>query len=396
MDFSFAPLTPLGGEFASSCAFADPLEQFGSMNDPFFNFEQADFLPLEDLECIDPALFTSQYPDPLMGLQTPTYLYPQSLPDERDYEPHGLLSSDAAFSNTLPLASQLGTASPMVPTPIMGSEPRLAKPKKSKVAKPSKEKAEKSDDSSIDMPIPLSRLFPQIPLMDAEAYIRRPKELREAEWRRRRDFPKMPRPVNAFLLYRRAITEKAKYFAGGVENHQVISKIAGVSWRNESDEVRNAFNGYAELEKVYHETAFPGYKFAPNRPEPKGKGKGNDSDDTDDDELYAMPNSRQYQAYMSPKQGQKNTEKTSKESIQPVSPPTKSTARPRTILKATGSVKSVKGSVKSPVRQLSKRLRPSQRKVNYAEDSDSEDDEPVRTTKRRRSQRMGDTIEVKC
>ena len=411
MNFSFMPLS---GGFASS-DFADSFEQFDSVNDPFFDFEHVDFdlamsadLPFADSGCIDPSLLMNEYPDPLIGLQATSYPYPQSLPDERDYEPQGLLSFDYASLETLPLASQKNLAtqthSPMAPIPAMGSEPSPSRIRKSRVARPSKEKSEKPEDSSIDMPVPLSRLFPDISLADAETYIRRPKELREAEWRTRRGFPKMPRPVNAFLLYRRAVSEKAKHFAG-VENHQVVSKLAGVSWKNESDEVKDTFSQYAELEKQYHGIAFPDYKYKPKRLQPtkgtKSKGKGDDSDENDGDELFALPNPRRYQALLisRPNQGQKCTDGPSKrvreESPQTVSPPAKPAPRPRTTLTARGSIRSAKGSVKSPVRQLSKRLRSSSRNVNYAEDSDSEDDEPVRTSKRRRPSPVRDTIEVK-
>ena len=164
------------------------------------------------------------------------------------------------------------------------SSPR---PKKPRDVKSSKKKFEKSDDSPIDMPVPLFQLLLDIPLVDAEAYIRRPKEDREDEWRNRRDFPKMPRPVNVFLLYRRAVSERAKKYAG-VTNHQVISKIAGASWKNESDEVKDIFNRFAELEKEYHDKAFPDYKFNPKKTQStkanKGKSKGQESEDPSDDD----------------------------------------------------------------------------------------------------------------
>ena len=140
------------------------------------------------------------------------------------------------------------------------------------------------------MPVPLFELLLDIPLVDAEAYIRRPKELREEEWRNRRDFPKMPRPVNVFLLYRRAVSERAKKYAG-VTNHQVVSKIAGASWKNESEEVKKMFNQYAELEKEYHDKAFPDYKFNPKKTHStkgkgRGKGDGTEESDGDDDPEY--------------------------------------------------------------------------------------------------------------
>ena len=169
----------------------------------------------------------------------------------------------------------------------MGGVASRPRPKKPKEVKASKKKIEKPDDSPIDMPVPLFELLLDVPLVDAEAYIRRPKEHREEEWRNRRDFPKMPRPVNVFLLYRRAVSERAKKYAG-VTNHQVVSKIAGASWKNESDRVKDIFNQFAELEKEYHDKAFPDYKFNPKKTQStkttKGKNKGEESDDQSNDD----------------------------------------------------------------------------------------------------------------
>ena len=143
--------------------------------------------------------------------------------------------------------------------------------------------------------------------MDAEAYIRRPKELREEEWRNRRDFPKMPRPVNVFLLYRRAVSERAKKYAG-VTNHQVVSKVAGASWKNESEEVKDLFNHYAELEKEFHDKAFPDYKFNPKKTQStksKGRGKGDgieESDGDDDPEYTERTSTRKKKARIEMKQ----------------------------------------------------------------------------------------------
>ena len=147
------------------------------------------------------------------------------------------------------------------------------------------------------MSIPLSELLLDVPLVETEAYIRRPKELREEEWTNRHDFPRMPRPMNVFLLYRRAVSERAKEY-GGVINHQAVSEIAATSWKNESDRVKNIFHRYANLEKEYHGKAFPDYKFSPQRTQPtkasnhKRKREDNeDPSDSNDDSEYRDRNS---------------------------------------------------------------------------------------------------------
>ena len=101
-------------------------------------------------------------------------------------------------------------------------------------------KYERQNNSQVSMPIPLSELLLDVPLVETEAYIRRPKELREEERIKRHNFPRIPRPMNVFLLYRRAVSERAKGYAG-VTNHQAVSRIAAASWKNESDGVKDIF-----------------------------------------------------------------------------------------------------------------------------------------------------------
>ena len=135
------------------------------------------------------------------------------------------------------------------------------------------------------MPIPLSELLSDVPLVETETYICRPKELREEEWTKRHNFPRIPRPMNIFLLYRRAVSERAKEYAG-VTNHQAVSRIAAASWKNESDGVKDMFRCYTNLEKKYHDKAFPDYKFSPQRTQStnasKRKRKGEDDEDPND------------------------------------------------------------------------------------------------------------------
>ena len=105
--------------------------------------------------------------------------------------------------------------------------------------------------------------------------------------------------MNIFLLYRRAVSERAKEYAG-VTNHQAVSRIAAASWKNESDGVKDIFRYYANLEKKYHDKAFPDYKFSLQRTQStkpsKRKRKGEDSEDpsdSNDDPEYRYRNSIQ-------------------------------------------------------------------------------------------------------
>ena len=327
IDLFMAPNSPLVGE-VPLFDFADTSElfNFGNylmlddliLNNPIstfpdVNFEPATYdvanwdpgtdggIPLDNFHNIDAALPLNCYPDTLTDLQTTSYLYLQGMLNKQQNLPLGPT-----------LDKQPGATAKV-------SRLSLPKPKKSRVTKSSKRNPEKSIDSSIHMPVPLSQLYPSIPLEDVAAWICRSPEIRKAEWMNRRDYPKMPRPMNAFMLYRKAASDRAKRY-GSVENHQFISKITGASWRIELDEIKDRFNQFAELEKRNHAASFPKYKYSPNQSSHiqqsvKRKAKAKvptkvtakatatvvDSDDSDDDELFAiprLPDPRLYQAHL--------------------------------------------------------------------------------------------------
>lgn len=85
--------------------------------------------------------------------------------------------------------------------------------------------------------------------------------------------------MNSFILYRYAYAERiaeyaASVGAGGVTikkkgckgaNHQNISKLAGESWRLETGEVRELFEGFARVEKEGHGRTWVGYRYVPGR-----------------------------------------------------------------------------------------------------------------------------------
>ena len=135
-----------------------------------------------------------------------------------------------------------------------------------------------------------------------ESYIRRPKELREQEWMNRRHFSKTSRPLNIFLLYRKAVSERAKKCTGGA-SYPEISKVAGASWKNESSQIRNLFKHYAKLEKKYHKKAFSDYQIYSKRTQSteasngKRKGRGDeDQSDCDNDSQYLGYSTRKKKA----------------------------------------------------------------------------------------------------
>lgn len=76
------------------------------------------------------------------------------------------------------------------------------------------------------------------------------------------------RPLNAFMMYRKAQTKKASQFRLISElkiNHQVISQILGLLWRTEDEQVQKRFQELASREKDIHRILYPQYKFSPQK-----------------------------------------------------------------------------------------------------------------------------------
>ncbi|OJZ79870.1 hypothetical protein ASPFODRAFT_109430, partial [Aspergillus luchuensis CBS 106.47] len=86
---------------------------------------------------------------------------------------------------------------------------------------------------NLDLPCPLSKLAngtPHIPVRDMCAWVDRPVETRHQEALQRHG--KIPRPMNSFMLYRLAYSDRAKYWLAH-DDHQAISILTGRSWKME-------------------------------------------------------------------------------------------------------------------------------------------------------------------
>ncbi|KAK3933474.1 high mobility group box domain-containing protein, partial [Diplogelasinospora grovesii] len=100
--------------------------------------------------------------------------------------------------------------------------------------------------------------------IDIEAWIHRPIEVRRAEIGTGKQPGKIKRPLNAFMLYRKAYQNRAKDLWKH-RSHQIISQMCGKSWNLESESIRNQFNAWAKIEREKHQEAHPSYKFTPTR-----------------------------------------------------------------------------------------------------------------------------------
>ena len=123
-----------------------------------------------------------------------------------------------------------------------------------------------SSKSSANSPVvvPLSRStahLTHIPVKNMEVKVTRTPEQRHEEVERK---GKVPRPMNSFMLYRDAYTDRIKAHMKQ-NNHQNISRIAGSSWQNETRDIRDYYEELARIERDSHANAHPEYKFKPQK-----------------------------------------------------------------------------------------------------------------------------------
>jgi len=129
----------------------------------------------------------------------------------------------------------------------------------------------------LDEPISELTKDSMVPVADIDTYVRRSSEVRRQEIETGKNPGKVKRPMNAFMLYRKAYQQRAKEWADQY-NHQVVSQVCGKSWPLEPDELRLQFKAWAEIERENHQKAHPNYKFAPSKPQktPKAEEGGDD------------------------------------------------------------------------------------------------------------------------
>ncbi|KAH7157027.1 hypothetical protein EDB81DRAFT_881314 [Dactylonectria macrodidyma] len=76
--------------------------------------------------------------------------------------------------------------------------------------------------------------------------------------------PKIPRPRNAFILYRQHHQAQVVAQNPNLSNPE-ISKIIGEQWKDESEDIKNNWKGLAEEEKLRHQRQYPDYRYQPRR-----------------------------------------------------------------------------------------------------------------------------------
>ncbi|KAF8352033.1 hypothetical protein F5887DRAFT_1068407 [Amanita rubescens] len=80
----------------------------------------------------------------------------------------------------------------------------------------------------------------------------------------------IPRPPNAFILFRSSFIRSQHVSAEVETDHSTLSKIIGLTWQNLPEKERQVWHEKARVAKEEHRRKFPGYTFRPNA---KGKSK---------------------------------------------------------------------------------------------------------------------------
>ncbi|KAI0308485.1 high mobility group box domain-containing protein, partial [Amylostereum chailletii] len=71
----------------------------------------------------------------------------------------------------------------------------------------------------------------------------------------------IPRPRNAFILFRCDFVAQKKVPASVEHDHRNISRIAGKIWQEMSERQRAPWVKMAEQEKEIHRRKYPGYRY---------------------------------------------------------------------------------------------------------------------------------------
>ncbi|RFU33101.1 hypothetical protein B7463_g3250, partial [Scytalidium lignicola] len=222
-------------------------------------------------------------PIPQHSIPYPQYTQPARFYQHHQYHDSGLdiQYDDFGGSHPTPTYDQYDTPPPGSPTPSSNdgtrsgllnrraetSQPkeRSKAPARARIAKPRKPQKNKSktDKDGARLETPYSRLAKgreQAIIADMESWVNRSASVRHQEIKTGKNPGKVKRPMNCFMLYRKAYQALCSE-----NNHQTISKMCGQSWDLESEDVKERFHEWARMERENHQLAHPEYKFSPSK-----------------------------------------------------------------------------------------------------------------------------------
>jgi len=113
----------------------------------------------------------------------------------------------------------------------------------------------------LSLPAPCSALLPLLPKHSNHAH--QPAGPRRTA-KKPQDSPRVPRPLNSFMMYRKEKQHEVLARYPNVDNRD-ISRIVAEWWNAESDAVKKEFRTRAEKAKKEHMEKYPGYKYRPRK-----------------------------------------------------------------------------------------------------------------------------------
>ncbi|KAK4239462.1 hypothetical protein C8A03DRAFT_14167 [Achaetomium macrosporum] len=195
-----------------------------------------------------------------------------------------------------PVPEPYSTPATSPPTPSRGSDlmtsrsgAKVLGPRRTRIEKSTPKRKKERAKPPKNMPVldkPMSELTKNssIPVADIETYVHRSAEERRQEVESGKNPGRVKRPMNAFMLYRKAYQQRAKEWASQ-HNHQIVSRVCGMSWPLEPEHIRQQFKSWADIERDNHQKAHPNYKFTPSKPQKPAKFEGSFDDNDDGSDL---------------------------------------------------------------------------------------------------------------
>ncbi|KAF5020715.1 hypothetical protein F66182_7277 [Fusarium sp. NRRL 66182] len=204
------------------------------------------------------------------------------LPDEVGYNTHLPYTPEASPPEPCSTSDSITTRSGL----NIAKKPFTAKSPVVKAGRVQKRsRAEKAKNASNMLSKPLSETakdLPDIPVADIATFVNRSTEARLSETSRNKKVGQIKRPMNAFMLYRKAYQDVAKTQCSQ-NNHQHVSKVCGAAWLLEPAHIKDTFDQWARIERMNHQKAHPGYKFMPSKPRKTRRDEDGDDDYTEND-----------------------------------------------------------------------------------------------------------------
>ena len=147
----------------------------------------------------------------------------------------------------------------------------------------------------------LTELEGHLPSVDIEAYVNRSAEGRREDVETGKVPGKVKRPLNSFMLYRKAYQGRVKEWYLQ-KNPRIVSQLCGTSWFLEPEHIKEQYREWARIERINHQNAHPGYVFSPLQPRESKRYRTKDSKES----VTRDTNLKSLEAWKSSKAGLNN------------------------------------------------------------------------------------------